>query len=235
MRFTGLAVLAGMIGVSACNVGIDRTPPGCNLLTVKAASYQPKESRIYIRLSDGSPYWSPSDTIYDSWKDKHIGEFEKGSDVIVCPPKHRERTWYVRNNIVGSLGSEFYKVREQASRFENQLPSPQPTWPTYLAENYANQPKPKLSGNDVRLIRKTLALSEPCQRHLLRYTYTSNMSSANVHASFFVLFFASKTHIPHALWTSNIYYWPDTGYAASVPGPLDRKTPEQEIREQPCW
>lgn len=108
MRFARFALI---LGLAACNVGVDKTPPGCDLLKVKAASYHAMNNRIYIRLSNGSLFWAPSDASYDSWKDKHIGEFEKGSDVIVCPPKHGERTWYIHNNIVGELGSdEFHQV-----------------------------------------------------------------------------------------------------------------------------
>jgi hypothetical protein len=111
MRFIPVGVLAGLIGVSGCNVGIDRTPPGCKLLQVKAASYQARENRIYIRLSNGALFWAPSTSIYETWQDKHIGEFEKGSHVIVCPPKRGERTWYIHNNIVGETGDDFRKVR----------------------------------------------------------------------------------------------------------------------------
>lgn len=227
MRFVPVASFVGMIVVAGCNVGTDRTPPGCDLLQVKAASYQAKDNRIYIRLSNGSVFWATADAVYDSWKDKHIGEFEKGSDVIACPPKKGERTWYIHNNIVGQTGNEFHEVQGPSL---NQFPSPQSTWPTYLAEHYATQAIPKLSHEDIALIRKTLALTSPCQRPFLRYTYTSNSNGP-----FFVLFFESKTHIPHALWTRNEYYWPDNGSAAAMPGPVDTTSPQQEIRDQPCW
>jgi len=81
--------LAG--GLSACNVGIDGTPPGCDLLQVKAASYHAPKNRIYIRLSNGSLLWATSPVVYESWKDKHIGEFEKGSDALQTFAAHKVR------------------------------------------------------------------------------------------------------------------------------------------------
>lgn len=110
-RLARVALFVATVGLSACDVGTDGTPPGCDLLKVKAASYQARDNRIYIRLSNGSLFWATSTGIYGGWKDKHIGEFEKASDVIVCPPKHNERTWYIHNNIVGNTGYEFHKVR----------------------------------------------------------------------------------------------------------------------------
>lgn len=92
------------------NPGVDPTPPGCDLLKVTAAWYQARTNRIFVRLSDGSEYWAASTTEYLSWRDKHVGEFEAGSDVIVCPPKAGETTWNIRDNIVGEFGNDFHMV-----------------------------------------------------------------------------------------------------------------------------
>ena len=104
------ASLLCAIGLFRCNVGTDPTPLGCKLLTVKAASYKSDSNRIYIRLSDGSLFWTLSTFIYGGFKDKRVGEFQDGEHVIVCPPKSGARTWFIRNNTVGMLGSRFHKV-----------------------------------------------------------------------------------------------------------------------------
>jgi hypothetical protein len=102
----GIAI--GALALTGFNPGIDLTPPGCALLKVTGASYRSRTNRIVIHLSDGSSYWAVSQIEYLSWKDHHIGAFEQGSDVIVCPPKSGS-VWYIRNNIVGELGEDFHR------------------------------------------------------------------------------------------------------------------------------
>lgn len=102
--FLNLLVLAGF------NPGIDRTPPGCDLLKVTAAWYQARSNRIFVRLSNGSTYWATSIFQYVSWNDKHIGPYARGADVIVCPPKFGS-AWDIHSNIVGEEGGpDFYRV-----------------------------------------------------------------------------------------------------------------------------
>jgi hypothetical protein len=92
------------------NVGIDGAPVGCTLQKVKAAAYQPRTNHISVRLSSGSTFWALSTVTYDSWKDKRVGEFERGTNVIVCPPKRGASTWRIRSNIVGLPGADFHKA-----------------------------------------------------------------------------------------------------------------------------
>jgi hypothetical protein len=103
-------ILLNRLLLTGFNPGVDPTPPGCDLRKVTAAWYQARTNRIFIHLSDDSTYWAASTIEYLSWKDKHLGEFEAGSNVIVCPPKAGEKTWYIRDNIVGELGNDFHRV-----------------------------------------------------------------------------------------------------------------------------
>ena len=104
-------ILLNLLVLTGFNPGIDRTPPGCDLLKVNAAWYQARNSRIFIHLSNGSTYWARSTTEYLSWRDKHIGPYARDANVIVCPPTFGS-AWDVHSNIVGEEGGpKFYRVQ----------------------------------------------------------------------------------------------------------------------------
>lgn len=75
-----------------------------------AASYHARSHRIAIHLSNGSSYWASSEAEYLTASDKHIGPFERGSEVIVCPAKIGS-LFSIRSNIVGNFALHFHKIR----------------------------------------------------------------------------------------------------------------------------
>jgi hypothetical protein len=85
-------------------------------------------------------------------------------------------------------------------------------WPSYLARDYNKPGHFKLTEKEATLIRKTLALAEPCQRAFLRYAFPSN---GNLHM---VLYLENLHGNPHVLWTNNIYYQQLTGELNTLPG-----------------
>jgi anaerobic selenocysteine-containing dehydrogenase len=96
------------------------------------------------------------------------------------------------------------------------LPSPSPTWPSYLAEDYRAFHKRTLTRSEVAMIHKTLAQLEPCQRPMLRYTFPADGDVQE-----FALFLQTPTTAwPHVLWTNNLYLHPDTGQVTAAPGPV---------------
>ena len=103
--------LAGIVALgSGCNAGLDRTPNGCTTRTLAAASYDAETNRLNIRLSDGPSYWTSSSLEYSSYRDKHVGPFERGATVIDCPT-HSKVIHEIRSNVTGNLYVDFHLLR----------------------------------------------------------------------------------------------------------------------------
>ena len=76
-----------------------------------------------------------------------------------------------------------------------------PTWPTYRAIDYKSDYRHRLSASDLTLIRKTLALLEPCKRSNLRYAIPSNPDVL----PFVLMLYRDDVAAEHILWTHNQY------------------------------
>ena len=90
------------------------------------------------------------------------------------------------------------EVRNMTMASISPIPTaPQP--PTYLAAEYGKPGQPALTPRERALIRRTLAVIEPCQRALLRYAFPNN-ADPSTHV---VLFFAEPgkpIFDAHILW-----------------------------------
>jgi hypothetical protein len=102
---------------------------------------------------------------------------------------------------------------ESAGAPATPLATTDPGWPSYPALDYARPGHPNLTSSQVALIRKTLALVKPCQAAQLRYAFPSNGYPSGE----MLLFFETFKGVPHALWTTNVFYKPDEGQEFPVP------------------
>lgn len=86
-------------------------------------------------------------------------------------------------------------------------------WPSYAATDFNKPSQPKLSATQVALIRKTLALTTPCQAARLRYAFPRDEFDN------MVLFFqpTGPGEFPHLLWSDDLYYDPTTGRESAYP------------------
>jgi len=100
---------AAALSFAGCHYGMDGAPAGCTTLKVTHALYTPRANRIEIRLSNGSSYWATGLFEYLNERDKHIGPYDKGSDVIVCSSKSRTDR-EIRSNIVGNMYLTFHRI-----------------------------------------------------------------------------------------------------------------------------
>jgi hypothetical protein len=100
-------------------------------------------------------------------------------------------------------------------------PSPAPTWPSYSALGYDKPGHPTLTSQQVKLIRKTLALLKPCRAVQLRYAFPDwrGYATSPDPKNTMVLFFDSPYpgFEPHVLWTYNGYYDRTEGLEHAVP------------------
>jgi hypothetical protein len=87
-------------------------------------------------------------------------------------------------------------------------PSPQPLWPSYAALDYDKPGHPTLTSQQVKLIRKTLALLRPCQAVQVRYAFPDWRGYPTAPKNTIALFLDSPYpgFEPHVLWTYNDYY-----------------------------
>ena len=118
-------------------------------------------------------------------------------------------------------------------------PSPAPTWPSYSALGYDKPGHPTLTSQQVKLIRKTLALLRPCQAVQLRYAFP-DWRGGYPPKNTMVLFFDSPYpgFEPHVLWTYNSDY--DRAEGREFPVPYDNQSPPKgqgtayEVQSEGC-
>jgi hypothetical protein len=93
-------------------------------------------------------------------------------------------------------------------------PTPAVPWGRFLALDYKQPGQPKLTGSEVALIRKALALVKPCQQQWLKYSFDNADPTGNTIDLYFEP--SDRQETAAIFWTGDYYYF-DQGRAAPLP------------------